>query len=59
MAGTATWPSPPPTRILSWLQMVREADPNFTRTSLQPVAYELSNGRVFVDPIQLYTSTSP
>ena len=58
MAGTAAWPSPPPTRMLSWVQMVREADPAFTRSSLQPRAYELSNGRVFIDPVNLYTNTS-
>lgn len=51
----ATWPAPPPTRILSWAQMVREADPGFSRQSLQPVVYEFSNRRVFVDPIPVYT----
>lgn len=50
----ATWPSPPPTRILSWQQMVREADPNYTRLSLQPWVYQFSSGRLFVDPLPLY-----
>lgn len=48
------WPSPPATRILSWNQLVREADPNFTRLSLQPWVYSYSNGRLFVDPLPLY-----
>lgn len=50
-------PSPalPPTRILSWLQQVIEADPNFRRDSLRPVVYEFSNGRKFVDDPNVYT----
>jgi hypothetical protein len=51
---TASWPAPPPTRILSWNQMVRVSDPGFTRLSLQPWVYEFSNGRLFVDPLPLY-----
>jgi hypothetical protein len=35
--------------------MVREADPNFTRTSLRPMIYEFSNGRVFIEPSPVYT----
>ena len=58
MADT-TWPSPPPTRILSWSQMVREADPDFTRLSLRPVVYTFSKGRLVVDPIPLYTAPEP
>lgn len=50
----ATWPSPPATRILSWSQMVREADPNYTRLSLQPWVYSFSNSRLFVDLLPLY-----
>lgn len=34
--------------------MVREADPSFARQSLQPVAYDFSNGRLFVDSLPLY-----
>lgn len=44
----------PPTRILSWRQMVQEADPNFVRLSLQPWVYEFSNGRLFVDTLPTY-----
>jgi hypothetical protein len=35
--------------------MVREADPGFTRSSLQPWVYEASNGRRFIDAIPVYT----
>jgi hypothetical protein len=38
-----------PTRILSWAQMVSEADPNFRNKSLHPWVYEFSNGRLFVE----------
>jgi hypothetical protein len=50
-----TWPKPPATRILSWNQLVRENDPNFTRLSLQPWCFEFSNGRLFVDTLPTYT----
>lgn len=52
---TIFWPGTPPTRILSWNQVVREADPNFTRLSLQPWVYEYSNGRLFLDTLPTYT----
>jgi hypothetical protein len=48
------YPGTPPTRILSWSQIVRENDPNYTRLSLQPWTLEFSNGRLFVDPTPLY-----
>ena len=49
--ATPTNSSPPPTRIISWLQTVREADPNWQRGLLRPWIYEFSNGRRFVwDP---------
>jgi hypothetical protein len=51
----ATWPKPPPTRIISWAQQVKEADPNYVRLSLQPWVYEFSNGRLFVDTLPTYT----
>lgn len=44
----------PPTRILSWQQMVQEADPNWTRLLAQPVIYEFSNGRAFIQPVPAY-----
>lgn len=44
----------PPTRILSWLQMVQEADPNFRQMSNRPMAYVFSNGRMFYDRLPLY-----
>jgi hypothetical protein len=43
------------TRILSWEQMVREADgPSYTRLSLQPWVYEFSNNRRFIDRYPVY-----
>jgi len=51
MAETVT---PPPTRILSFQQIVLEADPNWRALSLQPVAYEFTNGRLFVQPVDPY-----
>lgn len=48
------YPGTPPTRILSWSQLIRENDPNYTRTSLQPWVYDFSNGRLFIDALPLY-----
>lgn len=53
----ASWPSPPPTRILSWEQMCFEADPDFRRLSLRPWVYEFSNGRRFVEAQPVYGTT--
>lgn len=55
----ATWPAPPPTRILSWQQLVLEADPDYQRLNQRPVVYQFSNGRTFVERPDIYTSTSP
>jgi len=43
-----------PTRIISWQQLVLENDPDWVRQSLNPVVWEFSNGRRFVDPAQVY-----
>jgi len=43
-----------PTRIISWQQLVLENDPDWVRQSLNPVVWEFSNGRRFVDPAQPY-----
>ena len=51
---TVFYPGTPPTRQISWSQLVREADPNFTRLSLQPWVFDFSNGRLFVDWLPLY-----
>jgi hypothetical protein len=52
--------TPPPTRIISWRQLVLEAEPGWTRASVQPVVYEFSNGRLFLDYLPLYgTSAGP
>jgi hypothetical protein len=48
---------PPPTRILSWLQMCLESDPSFRRLSQRPWVYEFSNGRLFVERLPVYGST--
>ena len=39
--------APPPTRLISWLQLCLEADPDFERKRLKPWVYEMSNGRLF------------
>lgn len=39
------------TRILSWLQMVLNADPGWQQESRRPRVYEFSNGRAFYDPV--------
>lgn len=49
--------APPPTRILSWTQMVMEVDPEWRAKSLRPWVYEFSNGRLFVQPNPVYGST--
>lgn len=48
---------PPPTRILSWLQLCLESDPDFRRKSLRPWIYEFSNGRLFIESLPVYGST--
>jgi len=48
------YPGTPSTRQISWSQLVREADPNFTRLSLRPWIYDFPNGRLFIDPSPLY-----
>lgn len=45
----------PPTRIISWQQLVTEADPNWSRLNRQPVIYEFSSGRAFVAPSPMYS----
>lgn len=40
-------PPVPPTRILSWQQLVIEADPYWSRNYRQPMNYEFSNSRRF------------
>lgn len=51
----ATWPSPPPTRILSWRSLVQEADPSFQTLLNQPIQYEFSSGRCFVLGLPVYS----
>lgn len=47
-----------PTRILSWSQMVREADPNYDRANRSPWVYQFSNGRRFYQTNPVYTPFS-
>ncbi len=48
-----------PTRIISWQQIVLENDPDWVRLSLNPVVWEFSNGRRFIDPAQPYGVPGP
>lgn len=43
------------TRILSFLQLVREADPGYSISSRRPWVYQFSNGRRFYDTDPVYT----
>lgn len=56
---TATWPKPSPTRILSFQQLVIEADPYWQRDYTKPWNYEFSNRRLFYQVPPLYTLPSP
>jgi hypothetical protein len=42
------------TRIISWQQLVNEADPAWLFNKLNPVQYTFSNGRIFTAPNPLY-----
>jgi hypothetical protein len=42
------------TRIISWQQLVDEADPYWLRNKLNPVIYTFSNGRIFTAQNPLY-----
>jgi hypothetical protein len=46
--------APQSPRILSWQQLVLEADPNWQRDNLQPWIYEFSNRRLFYATIPMY-----
>lgn len=49
----------PPSRTLSWQQLVQEADPDWARKYQRPVCYVFSNGRKFVWDPQVYTDPGP
>lgn len=49
----------PPTRLISWLQTVEDADPNFQKGLLRPWIYQFSNGRLFVKDPTVYTDNWP
>lgn len=46
--------APQSPRVLSWQQLVLEADPNWQRDNLQPWIYEFSNRRLFYATIPMY-----
>lgn len=46
--------TPPPTRLISWEQLVLENDPTFQRDRLQPWIYQFSNNRLFYSPVAPY-----
>lgn len=50
--------APPPTRIISWQAEVLAADPDWNKLRTRPVIYEFSNGRVFTQNPNVYTSTN-
>ncbi len=52
------WPSPPPTRIISFQQIVMEADPYYQRDLRQPMNYEFSNRRLFYQFPPVYSLPS-
>ena len=46
----------PPTRILSYQQLVLEADPDWNRLKQRPWIYQFSNGRRFLGRPDIYTA---
>lgn len=46
--------APQSPRVLSWQQLVLEADTNWQRDNLQPWIYEFSNRRLFYATIPMY-----
>ena len=45
----------PPTRILSWLSQIEEADPDYTYKATHYWQYEFSNGRLFYNQPTSYS----
>lgn len=54
---SASWPPTPPTRIISFQQIVLENDPNWQIDRQRPWVYEMSNGRLFYYNPNTYTTT--
>jgi len=48
----------PPTRIISFQQLVQEADPNWNRAKQRPWIYSFSNGRRFLGRPDIYTAAA-
>lgn len=57
MASVRT--SPPPTRIISWRQVIQDADPQWQREQQRPWNFDFSNGRLFYWNPQTYTTPGP
>lgn len=49
----------PASRIISWQQLVQEADPDWLKDKLRPVRYEFTNGKIFVARPDEYTTAGP
>lgn len=45
----------PPTRIISFQQVVLDADPDWQQKRIRPWIYEMSNGRLFYKDPNVYT----
>jgi hypothetical protein len=43
------------TRLISWQQLVTEADADFSREANRPVVYRFSNARTFRRPANIYS----
>lgn len=59
MSSPPIKPTPPPTRQISFLQLVQEADPNYQQGQQRPWIYEFSNGRLFYAVPNIYTYVGP
>jgi hypothetical protein len=46
-----------PTRLISWQQLVQEADPDWQREKSRPVMFRFSNGRQFTWTPAAYQGT--
>jgi len=46
----------PPTRIISWQQLVQDADPDWNRLKQRPWIYQFSTGRRFLGRPDIYTA---
>jgi hypothetical protein len=59
MPSPANTGTPPPSKTLSWQNLVQQADPNWLKGLTRPITYEFSNGRIFYADPSVYTDTGP